>query len=233
VNAPERVWIWRDGLEDSNLRVTTKEPPSWLIATEYVLANASAARLEAPGQSRCGKGPAESDTRISATPVASSHDRLSIGLCPHGFALADNVCGPCSEGRPSKPADEWAGIKERCEHGVRWEDLCWTCDEGSAARKVVGLGPHLFPDREDSAGPVGVSAYASSAAKSVGPDVTVSAHPGDQRTRSVHRERSQFEQPNCVECGRPVGEHRAHPRGLACPGTTPEAERAKNLERGK
>ena len=22
-------------------------------------------------------------------------------LCPHGFALADNICGPCSEGRPN------------------------------------------------------------------------------------------------------------------------------------
>jgi len=24
------------------------------------------------------------------------------GLCPHGFVLADNVCGPCSEGRPNR-----------------------------------------------------------------------------------------------------------------------------------
>lgn len=23
-------------------------------------------------------------------------------LCPHGFAIADNICGPCSEGRPNK-----------------------------------------------------------------------------------------------------------------------------------
>jgi hypothetical protein len=57
------------------------------------LPNASAARLEGPGQSRCGKGPAESDTRISATPVASSHDRHDCGFAitsmhscvlPHG-----------------------------------------------------------------------------------------------------------------------------------------------------
>lgn len=23
------------------------------------------------------------------------------GRCPHGFVLADNVCGPCSKGRPN------------------------------------------------------------------------------------------------------------------------------------
>lgn len=26
-------------------------------------------------------------------------------LCPHGMPLADNVCGPCSEGRPNKTAE--------------------------------------------------------------------------------------------------------------------------------
>lgn len=32
-------------------------------------------------------------------------------LCPHGFVLADNVCGPCSEGRPNRRAadDETTG----------------------------------------------------------------------------------------------------------------------------
>lgn len=24
------------------------------------------------------------------------------GLCPHGMVLADDVCGPCSEGRPNR-----------------------------------------------------------------------------------------------------------------------------------
>lgn len=24
-------------------------------------------------------------------------------LCPHGFVLSENVCGPCSEGRPNSP----------------------------------------------------------------------------------------------------------------------------------
>lgn len=27
-------------------------------------------------------------------------------LCPHGMVLADNVCGPCSEGRPNRAALE-------------------------------------------------------------------------------------------------------------------------------
>lgn len=25
----------------------------------------------------------------------------TVALCPHGMPLADNVCGPCSEGRPT------------------------------------------------------------------------------------------------------------------------------------
>ena len=26
-------------------------------------------------------------------------------LCPHGFVLADNICGPCSEGRPNRKTE--------------------------------------------------------------------------------------------------------------------------------
>lgn len=26
---------------------------------------------------------------------------VDAGLCPHGMPLAENVCGPCSEGRPN------------------------------------------------------------------------------------------------------------------------------------
>lgn len=29
--------------------------------------------------------------------------------CPHGFVLAENVCGPCSEGRPNRPASTRGG----------------------------------------------------------------------------------------------------------------------------
>lgn len=39
------------------------------------IVHASAARQEHPGQSRRGKGPAQSGTGINATPVASSHHR--------------------------------------------------------------------------------------------------------------------------------------------------------------
>jgi hypothetical protein len=33
-------------------------------------------------------------------------DDASQRLCPHGMPLADNVCGPCSEGRPNRCAPE-------------------------------------------------------------------------------------------------------------------------------
>jgi hypothetical protein len=50
---------------------------------------------------------------------------------------------------------------------------------------MAGLGPQLFPGLEDSAGPRGVSAFASSAANSAGPDVAVSARLGDPRTDRI------------------------------------------------
>ena len=30
-------------------------------------------------------------------------------LCPHGMPLAENVCGPCSQGRPNRRADQPTG----------------------------------------------------------------------------------------------------------------------------
>jgi hypothetical protein len=30
-------------------------------------------------------------------------------LCPHGFVLDDNTCGPCSEGRPNRNTDNTGG----------------------------------------------------------------------------------------------------------------------------
>ncbi len=50
-------------------------------------------------------------------------------------------------------------------------------------KEVAGLGPHLFPDLEDSAGPMWVSAFASSAAIEMpGQMSPMSARLGDQRT---------------------------------------------------
>lgn len=44
-------------------------------------------------------------------------------LCPHGFVLADNVCGPCSEGRPMRMhSQEIAWIKLevlKCALGIK------------------------------------------------------------------------------------------------------------------
>jgi hypothetical protein len=31
--------------------------------------------------------------------------RWAREICPHGMVLADNVCGPCSEGRPNRITD--------------------------------------------------------------------------------------------------------------------------------
>jgi hypothetical protein len=33
-------------------------------------------------------------------------------ICPHGFLLVDNVCGPCSKGEPNRPAS----VKEEIEY---------------------------------------------------------------------------------------------------------------------
>jgi hypothetical protein len=44
-------------------------------------------------------------------------------LCPHGMPLAENICGPCSEGRPNRasqpPADELQALR----HLAQW---CWS-----------------------------------------------------------------------------------------------------------
>lgn len=34
----------------------------------------------------------------------------TVALCPHGMPLADDVCGPCSEGRPNAEPDLGFGI---------------------------------------------------------------------------------------------------------------------------
>jgi hypothetical protein len=35
---------------------------------------------------------------------------MNTELCPHGMPLAENVCGPCSQGRPNQPAEFGFGI---------------------------------------------------------------------------------------------------------------------------
>jgi hypothetical protein len=50
-------------------------------------------------------------TARDALSVIESNERLRAAetksaLCPHGLPLADNVCGPCSEGRPNRAAGE-------------------------------------------------------------------------------------------------------------------------------
>jgi len=40
----------------------------------------------------------------SSPPKATAEPAPS--MCPHGFALAENICGPCSEGRPNRPAEK-------------------------------------------------------------------------------------------------------------------------------
>jgi hypothetical protein len=39
------------------------------------------------------------------------------GLCPHGFVLADNTCGPCSEGRPNRLHENGEGSQEKNNAG--------------------------------------------------------------------------------------------------------------------
>lgn len=33
----------------------------------------------------------------------------TAALCPHGMPLAENVCGPCSEGRLNRPSEKATG----------------------------------------------------------------------------------------------------------------------------
>lgn len=57
-----------------------------------------------------------------------NHGVGSVTLCPHGLPLAENVCGPCSQGRPNK-APLGFGIpvlrdmvRERMRGGLTQED---------------------------------------------------------------------------------------------------------------
>lgn len=62
------------------------------------------------------------------------------GFCPHGMVLADNVCGPCSEGRPNRCVN-WP-----CALPSRHEGPCSTSDAAAepptyTALHYVGKGP--------------------------------------------------------------------------------------------
>jgi hypothetical protein len=36
--------------------------------------------------------------------ISLQDQNASKGFCPHGMLLAENICGPCSEGRPNSSA---------------------------------------------------------------------------------------------------------------------------------
>lgn len=41
--------------------------------------------------------------------ICVERERCSQALCPHGLPIADNTCGPCSEGRPNKVTAQQRG----------------------------------------------------------------------------------------------------------------------------
>lgn len=49
-------------------------------------------------------------------------------LCPHGLPLADNICGPCSQGRPMKACkhEHGSGLMDTNGHG---EFTCHDCGD--------------------------------------------------------------------------------------------------------
>lgn len=48
------------------------------------------------------------DARATADAIAKYYATRFDALCPHGMPLAENICGPCSQGRPNRPAVETA-----------------------------------------------------------------------------------------------------------------------------
>lgn len=58
-------------------------------------------------------------------------------LCPHGMSLAENVCGPCSEGRPNRASCDGCGedATDRCPHCQSTTcGKCATCEHSALNR---------------------------------------------------------------------------------------------------
>lgn len=93
---------------------TTKDQLSPLKISRRVKQGCCYRYARGPRRGRmCG----EEVARVSASDFCAEHalkilsnqveleqkrKRLAETLCPHGMPLADNICGPCSEGRPNR-----------------------------------------------------------------------------------------------------------------------------------
>jgi hypothetical protein len=112
-------WNWtQEAVDFACLLQTTAEGPAvereGMWEREYRIEHARVERLTAELL--------EAQKRLS-----SSVETLE--LCPHGYVLADNICGPCSEGRPNRRAEKTAA--KRCpdckEPWIDGDEYCRQC----------------------------------------------------------------------------------------------------------
>ena len=56
------------------------------------------------------------DEKATEDAIAKYYATRFDALCPHGMPLAENICGPCSQGHPNRPAEKSEGDCPECEY---------------------------------------------------------------------------------------------------------------------
>lgn len=64
-------------------------------------------------------------------------------LCPHGMPLAENICGPCSQGRPNRKPESAAAKPDEGQSRLR---------DYEAALRILAAGPHHSLPNDEVAG---------------------------------------------------------------------------------
>lgn len=122
------------------------------------------------------------------------HDLYCEPLCPHGMPLAENICGPCSQGRPNRPAPETAAVGE--------STYCRRCDLTLTSK----IRRHYCPDCGLALIPAAATVPKTAAAPEAPPAPAVRLSGRD----------------SCPKCGFDVRDHEAGE--LARCGVTVEAD---------
>lgn len=77
--------------------------------------------------------------------------RAADGLCPHGLPLAENICGPCSQGRPMRAVET---TDESRDLWVAWSDEGggWIAAIHGARKTCEDISDAISRDIKESGG---------------------------------------------------------------------------------
>jgi hypothetical protein len=88
------------------------------------------------------------DAKATEDAIAKYYATRFDALCPHGMPLAENVCGPCSQGRPNKPAAE---TSDECEDADYLEQFIKDLPNKYHARHIAGIAERIRRTQKTSA----------------------------------------------------------------------------------